>query len=120
MRAMSQSQPVPQGPDRTPVFIGVAGGLGANLAVYLVAWWVSKRTPNDWGGHAGLAPLVAFGQVVCCGTTLIVIASLVARTLLIRAGRMLLAKSLTISALLPIVLVPAIASINALIVNAFH
>jgi hypothetical protein len=96
-----------------PLLICVAAGLGANLVVYLVAWWVSKRTPSDWGGYAGFAPLAAFGQVLCGGTVLIVIATLVATTLLNRAGHRSLAKSLAIGALLPIVLVPAAVAIIA-------
>ena len=103
---------------RAPVFIGVAAGLGANVAVYLVAWWVSKRTPNDWGGYAGFAPLAAFGQVLCAGTALAVIAILAARTLLNRAGHLLLAKSLTISALLSIVLVPVLATLYNFLVRS--
>ena len=55
MPDMSEPQRQASQPGRAAVFIGVAAGLGANVAIYLVAWWISKRTPTDWGGYAGFA-----------------------------------------------------------------
>jgi len=82
-------------------------GLGANVAIYLVAWWRSKRVSNDYGGSDGFGGIVAFEEVVLAGTCLIVVVVSVACALLGKSGHQAFARALLISTLVSMVVVPA-------------
>ena len=82
-------------------------GFGANVALYLVAWWRSKRVSNDYGGSGGFGGIVAFMEVVLYGSCVMVVLVSLAGALLIKSGRGSSAKALLISAAVSIVVVPA-------------